>query len=83
MAKFTASVLWGLWIGASDHGKEGHFMWDNGEKLISPGYTNWGPNQPDNEANNEDCILYGPYGFLWNDIDCDHKSVGGVCEKHP
>ena len=74
-------TVWGLWIGASDEGKEGHFMWDNGGQPISPGYTNWGPGQPDNAAN-EDCILYGPSGFMWNDIGCNHL-LGGVCEEHP
>ncbi len=79
-----ASVLSGLWIGASDHGKEGRFVWDDGEQPISPGYTNWWLNQPDNHANNEDCMLYYvPFGFTWNDIDCDRALVGGVCEQHP
>jgi len=78
----TIFTAWGLWIGASDEGKEGHFMWDNGEQPISPGYTNWGPGQPDNMANIEDCAIYGPYGFKWNDVRCSHL-LGGVCEAHP
>ena len=49
---------------------------------MSPGYTNWGPNAPDNRGNNEDCVHYGLYDFAWDDWNCA-TLYGGVCEAQP
>ena len=49
---------------------------------MSPGYTNWGPNQPDNASGNEDCVHYMLNQFTWNDIRCDYN-IGGICEAQP
>jgi cysteine-rich repeat protein len=40
----------------------------------------WGPNQPDNSGNNENCVEYGPgYGPGFNDNRCDVQ-LNYVCE---
>ncbi len=70
-----------MWIGASDF-SEGNWVWDNGGRPISPGYTNWHVGQPDNHYD-EDCMNYHvPLGFPWNDGDCGDK-FGGICEAQP
>ena len=71
----------GLWIGALDTSQEGNFTWDNGGRPVSPGYTNWGPNEPNNQ-NEEDCVHYAGNSFLWNDNNCG-SLFGGICEGQP
>jgi len=77
-----------LWIGANDINGEGYFVWDNGGVPLSPGYTNWGPNEPNNGVGNpepvpnEDCIHYGWFEFAWNDYNCTYL-FGGICEAQP
>ena len=48
---------------------------------MSPGYTNWGPNQPSG-GTNEDCVHYGAFDFAWDDAVCE-SPYGGVCEAQP
>ena len=69
-----------LWIGASDTSKEGNFTWDNGGRPVSPGYTNWGGNEPNN-LNEEDCVQYSSL-FVWNDNNCGNL-FRGICEDQP
>jgi hypothetical protein len=59
-----------LWIGFNDVAVEGVFEWADG---TPPGFTNWHPNQPDNNGNNENYVhMYGinsSYGQgTWNDM---------------
>lgn len=71
-----------LWIGASVSSNEGYFTWDNGGRPVSPGYTNWGPNQPGNDVGDEDCVVYLSTAFEWHDINCG-SLYGGICEDQP
>ncbi len=71
-----------LWIGASDITNEGYFKWDNGGRPVSPGYTNWGPNQPANDGGDEDCVHYLHIAFEWHDNDCE-SLLGGICKDQP
>ena len=74
------------WIGLSDSGEENVWMWTDGTQLDSGGYKNWGPNQPDNNKNNEDCVVIrirksdpDHYG-KWHDQPCFRKR-NYICEK--
>lgn len=78
---FHSNQIQELWIGASDISQEGYYVWDNGNKPVSPGYTNWGPNAP-NDVKGEDCVEYNRYSFTWNDAPCGN-GYGGVCEAQP
>jgi len=57
-----------LWIGLNDAGKEGHFVWANGEPLD---YTHWDAGEPNNWGGNEDYVAMFQPGHRapsrWND----------------
>ena len=50
----------------------GGWSWDDGSKWS---YTNWGPNEPNNLNDGEDCIItnwFDRNGGPWNDASCNH-----------
>ena len=53
-----------FWIGLTDEGQEGRFLWVTGE---SNSYTNWGGGEPNNSGN-EDYVTIGQISHdSWND----------------
>jgi hypothetical protein len=72
------SILFVLvWIGATDATSEGIFHWTDND-VISNGYTNWDPAEPNNEGD-EDCVEVKSYHGRWNDEECDYK-IRYVCQ---
>ncbi len=63
------------WIGASDRGTEGTFVWSNGDTWS---YASWNADQPD-DWRGEDCVEILTTGF-WNDLNCrDDRAY--LCER--
>ncbi len=60
-----------IWIGASDHEKEGQWQWLDGAKW-SDDVANWGAGEPNDALNNEDCGTIHPNGE-WNDYTCSEE----------
>ena len=50
--------------------EEGKFVWEDG---CTSSYTNWGPNEPNNDPDfgGEDCTVKRYAGTVWNDVPCD------------
>ncbi|KAG0701999.1 Tetranectin [Chionoecetes opilio] len=77
------------WIGATDAGHEGHWVWPNGAP-VEMGTPFWGTygcyNQqyPDGLAAENCAILDGNANLYFNDFNCDDTtySIFGICEKH-
>nr|XP_022297397.1 perlucin-like [Crassostrea virginica] len=68
-----------FWIGLNDILTEGEFVWMSTQQI--PTYTDWGPNQPDNDQQLEDCVLLSAgRNFQWNDRSCTIRSPF-ICEK--
>ena len=69
-----------IWIGLNDQLVEGNWAWTSG---MTYSYTNWGPNEPNNWNDNEDCVILSNLWFGWKDYDCLNTSTGraSVCEK--
>jgi hypothetical protein len=69
---FRQSNNYGPWIGLRNTGTLGQFVWDNGEALT---YTNWLPNEPNNDGGTVSNIVEG-FGHImgwdpmnrWNDL---------------
>ena len=72
-----------LWIGANDVSTEGRFVWVNGW-IVTNDVMHWGPGQPDNGGNNEDCVeifsTYADRKILANDRPCSQRWLA-ICEK--
>ena len=73
-AKAVNSASW--WIGLSDEGKEGTWVWDNGEGVTYG--PNWASGEPNNSGN-EDCAIIGPSSGKWVDAGC-YEVFPYVCE---
>jgi hypothetical protein len=77
----THEVARGLdnwWIGYSDAGTEGTWIWSNGSLST---YANWADYQPDNWAGNQNCAV-DRYGgtTLWDDTYCTFQ-FPFICER--
>ncbi|XP_062411185.1 CD209 antigen-like protein C [Sardina pilchardus] len=72
-----------LWMGATDHDREGFWQWVDGTLVIT-GY--WMNNRPENGlmGEDEDCITLQPAKYnplqTWADVSCDLK-LHWICEK--
>ena len=76
------------YIGLSDRGTEGTFVWVDGEPAGL--YLNWGPSEPNSfGGTDEDCAGYHTYypSGQWNDFPCggvdpndSNAPIGYVCE---
>jgi hypothetical protein len=70
---FPLGETW--WIGASDIGNEGTFVWTDGSPVT---YDNWRPGEP-NDIGGEDCVELSTVLEGWNDARCTNPHPF-VCE---
>ena len=66
-----------FWIGIHDSRNEGTFSYlsDNNSPIL---WDNFGPNEPNNHNNKEDCV-YAHANGIWNDVDCNTQTEF-ICE---
>merc|ERR1712212_737046 len=69
-----------MWIGATDLGHEGIFVWLNGARVGQGHATDWFPGEPSNKTGGgiggEHCVTMSNRGrnySKWNDAPCDRK----------
>lgn len=67
------------WIGLSDQGEEGTFLWEQSEE--PPSFTYWYNNEPQTSNNREeDCVmLMSSMAFKWADVPCTDNAYP-LCE---
>jgi len=56
------------WLGGTDFFQEGVWRWERTASTFN--YTNWGPNEPNNQ-NVEGCLELWTGTMEWNDYSCD------------
>ena len=57
------------WIGVNDIASEGTFVYESNKEAIK--FAPWGPRQPDNAGNAEDCVhMFHSDASDWNDHQC-------------
>ncbi|XP_071511250.1 macrophage mannose receptor 1-like [Diadema antillarum] len=73
-----AVVINDVWLGLSDEESEGWYRWLDGSYVT---YTRWAAGEPNNDANEDDCVIYDYILNGWVDVPCSGVSTYGVCEK--
>ena len=69
-----------FWTAGNDLQTENVFVWDGMNDSINE-YTDWAPNEPNQNGGNEDCIAFFPFvNYHWNDEHCD-KRENYICEQ--
>ena len=65
---------------------QGNWVWLRAGELVDLDAQAWGPNQPDDFFDNEDCLIFED-DFGWNDLRCFLKVTGNgkpnkpLCQK--
>ncbi|XP_061682933.1 galactose-specific lectin nattectin-like [Syngnathoides biaculeatus] len=77
LIRHEAGAVVDTWIGAHDAVEEGEFFWTDGEVFK---FTNFGPNQPDNNGGVEDCFEIEGDDSLWDDDECSEENPF-VCSR--
>lgn len=73
---------WDHWLGATDGGQEGTWLWVTGETW---GYTNWASGQPNNLHDQDYLSFWFQESSKWNDqiVDPVRGNWGYICEWDP
>jgi hypothetical protein len=68
------------WIGLSDQGHEGRWIWEH--SVSEATFTDWAEGFPTEDENNlVDCVLMnGDHGWQWTDADCTTGSAPAICQ---
>ncbi|XP_052272431.1 perlucin-like, partial [Dreissena polymorpha] len=69
-----------FWVGATDLGYEGDWIWANSKKHFSNAYTRWVTGEPNNSGGSENCLALSTH-WGWNDGTCS-KMFNFICEKN-
>ncbi|XP_078670313.1 C-type lectin-like [Branchiostoma floridae x Branchiostoma belcheri] len=67
------------WIGLTDLGNEGQFVYEDGQSLASSGYSNWHPGEPNDAHQGEHCVMMFDTTHGWNDATCS-LARGFICQ---
>merc|ERR1712241_25147 len=65
-----------IWLGADDNKENGKMVWATSGKLVSDGFEDWAPGQPDDDGGkdgSENCMMFSVKSGGWNDDQCDDK----------
>ena len=71
-----------VWLGASDSGTEGAWLWTTSGTPVAQGFTYWAPGNPDDfpQFGGQDCLQFSYGGKRWDDSEC-HVPHPYVCQR--
>jgi len=68
------------WLGGKrDPNNAANWIWENNDQISK---TYWNPGEPNNVANNENCIMFYNNPPTWNDSDCDNNVHAGYANTY-
>merc|ERR1711915_1084080 len=69
------------WIGLSDWGHEGRWIWQH--SVDDANFTMWAPGSPSSSQEyNKDCaVMDASQDFFWADVDCGHSVGCPLCQR--
>merc|ERR1712080_480270 len=68
------------WIGLTDQGHEGRWIWQHDIEDVS--YTDWAQGPPHHGVNNLDCaVLERGQHYRWRDTDCTNTTAAPICQR--
>eukprot|EP00058_Branchiostoma_floridae_P019989 XP_002605479.1 hypothetical protein BRAFLDRAFT_92896 [Branchiostoma floridae] len=71
-----------FWIGLNDNQTEGTYRWPDGTRLAGCDFSNWAPNEP-NENNGQNCVqMWSAYDYKWDDDFCQYEKYF-ICQIGP
>ncbi|XP_078584717.1 uncharacterized protein LOC144866897 [Branchiostoma floridae x Branchiostoma japonicum] len=68
-----------IWIGLTDVANEGQWVFEDGQTLESTGFSLWGPGQPRNLHDEDDCAATRLPTSTWHDEHCS-TTMGFICQ---
>ncbi|XP_048240727.1 perlucin-like protein isoform X2 [Haliotis rufescens] len=80
-AGLKAAGQYGWYTSGNDERSEGHFDWTDTGLFYQSAYSDWHQGQPNNVANNQDCLLlqYAGADYEWGDVNCN-EAHPFICE---
>ncbi|XP_013416381.1 perlucin-like [Lingula anatina] len=63
---------------ATDEASEGTWVLSGWGDIPAP-FTAWGPDEPNNNGGNQDCVQYHKVTKLFDDVQCSY-SINFICE---
>ncbi|XP_046554262.1 uncharacterized protein LOC124263652 [Haliotis rubra] len=80
-AVLNAAGGYGWYTGGNDERSEGMFDWTDTGLPYQSAYSDWHQGQPNNVANDQNCLLlqYANANYEWGDVDCD-EAHPYICE---
>ncbi|CAH1268604.1 CLEC4M [Branchiostoma lanceolatum] len=72
-----AEVVWGRWLGLTDADRDGQWIFEDGQALTSPDFSNWSPGEP--RLDRGACVGFVEDGPSWNVKSCSNLKPS-ICQ---
>eukprot|EP01084_Bolivina_argentea_P149452 261077_1 len=81
--KYIFNYSLSYWIGLNDETNTETYQWIDSSAtfIFNETYSDWAPQQPSNDFDNNCVALEEQYNYSWNDIACNHRHISFLCNS--